>query len=181
MTAFRILSLDGGGMKGLFAASFLAKTEELLTGSVADYFDLIVGTSTGGIIALGLGLDYRPDDIVEFYLEHGRTIFPQSGPLSRVYRKAKGFFQPRYEVGPLEQVLKQYFGAKRLGESRVRLVIPAFNATTCDVHLYKTAHHHRLREDYRLAAWTIDHSVSEKRHIALLRHRVVARSFSTIP
>ena len=53
---FRILSLDGGGIKGTFSAAFLARLEELTGKSVVRHFDLIAGTSTGGIIALALGL-----------------------------------------------------------------------------------------------------------------------------
>jgi patatin-like phospholipase/acyl hydrolase len=57
---FQILSLDGGGIKGLYSAAVLAKIEDDLGVTVADHFDLIVGTSTGGIIALGLGAGFRP-------------------------------------------------------------------------------------------------------------------------
>jgi patatin-like phospholipase/acyl hydrolase len=52
----RILAIDGGGIKGTFPASFLATVEDTIEDNIANYFDLIVGTSTGGIIALGLGL-----------------------------------------------------------------------------------------------------------------------------
>ena len=52
----RILAIDGGGIKGVFPASFLATVEDSIGDNVANYFDLIVGTSTGGIIALGFGL-----------------------------------------------------------------------------------------------------------------------------
>ena len=55
MKPFRILSIDGGGIKGIFPAAFLAEIELLTGKSAANHFDLIVGTSTGGIIALGLG------------------------------------------------------------------------------------------------------------------------------
>ena len=55
---FKILSLDGGGIKGIYSAQFLARCEQELTVGkpVASYFDMIAGTSTGGIIALGLAL-----------------------------------------------------------------------------------------------------------------------------
>ena len=58
MDRFRILSLNGGGIKGVYSASFLAKLEDLLRldRSMAEYFDLIVGTSTGGLIAIALAL-----------------------------------------------------------------------------------------------------------------------------
>src|SRR4051812_28360760 len=53
---FRILSLDGGGIRGVFPAALLARLEEHLEHPIGRYFDLIAGTSTGGIIAIGLGL-----------------------------------------------------------------------------------------------------------------------------
>ena len=65
-------------MRGLFPASFLEGLEErYLDGqSVANYFDLIVGTSTGGIIALGLGAGLRASEMRDLYVERGREIFP---------------------------------------------------------------------------------------------------------
>ena len=62
----RILAIDGGGIKGVFPASFLATVEDSIGNNVADYFDLIVGTSTGGIIALGLGLGLSAKEILRF-------------------------------------------------------------------------------------------------------------------
>lgn len=53
---FKILCIDGGGIKGIFSASVLAKYEEIYGVKMTDYFDLIAGTSTGGIIALGASL-----------------------------------------------------------------------------------------------------------------------------
>jgi len=71
----RILSIDGGGIKGVFPASFLTTLEESLGHPIAKFFDLIVGTSTGGIIALGLGLGLSAKEILSFYEEHGPSIF----------------------------------------------------------------------------------------------------------
>ena len=61
---FQILALDGGGIKGLFSAGILAFLEQDLHCSIAEHFDLITGTSTGGIIALGLGAELKPEDIL---------------------------------------------------------------------------------------------------------------------
>src|SRR5438874_982146 len=72
---FQILSLDGGDIKGLFSAAVLAAIEEDLGIHIIDYFDLITGTSTGGIIALGLGLGMQPREIVNFYLAQGPKVF----------------------------------------------------------------------------------------------------------
>src|SRR5262249_53932347 len=74
---FRILSLDGGGIRGVFPAAFLARLEEHLEHPIARYFDLIAGTSTGGIIAIGLGLGRSAGDILKLYVERGPAIFDQ--------------------------------------------------------------------------------------------------------
>ena len=60
---FRILSIDGGGIKGAFPAAFLCALQEVLSGSIADHFDLMASNTTGGIIALGLGLGLSPSEI----------------------------------------------------------------------------------------------------------------------
>src|SRR5262249_40387630 len=75
-TTFRILSLDGGGIKGTFTASVLATWEKLTGLKLAEHFDLIAGTSTGGILALGLGMGLSADDILKFYVDRGPTVFP---------------------------------------------------------------------------------------------------------
>ena len=80
---FRILSLDGGGIKGAFSAAVLAAVEHDTGKAAADYFDLIVGTSTGGIIALGLGLGKSAQEIVEFSLAQGPHIFPSTSLVER--------------------------------------------------------------------------------------------------
>ena len=74
---FRILSIDGGGIRGIYPATFLAGLEErYLDGvSVAHYFDLIAGTSTGGIIAIGLAAGMKATDLRDLYVERGCEIF----------------------------------------------------------------------------------------------------------
>jgi uncharacterized protein len=87
---FKVLSIDGGGIRGLIPARVLehieAKVKEEHGKRLIDVFDLVVGTSTGGIIALGLalpikpgcGIPYSAGDLVRFYLSKGRDIFPHS-------------------------------------------------------------------------------------------------------
>lgn len=144
----RILSIDGGGIKGVFPAAFLAGVEESLGEPIGEYFDLIVGTSTGGIIAIGLGLGLSAHDILAFYETHGPKIFSGN-------RRVKGLLQlgrAKYRREPLEAALRQVFGDRRLGESRTRLVVPSLNLETGEVHVYKTSHHPRLEKDYKLEA-----------------------------
>src|SRR3546814_4474972 len=72
---YRVLTIDGGGIRGVFAASFLAEIEDTLGGKLSDHFDLISGTSTGGIIALGLCMGLSAREILGFYENDGPAIF----------------------------------------------------------------------------------------------------------
>jgi hypothetical protein len=142
----RILSIDGGGIKGVFPASFLASVEDSLGRRLSDYFDLVVGTSTGGIIALGLGLGLSAKQILDFYVKHGPSIFCGNRLLRCMRRLGVG----KYSPAPLESALTEVFGSRRLGESKKRLVIPSFNLDSGEVHVWKTSHHPRLERDYRV-------------------------------
>src|SRR6266404_1377145 len=112
----RILNIDGGGIKGVFPAAFLAELEDRLGEPIADYFDLIAGTSTGGIIAMGLGLGLTAKDLLAFYKETGARIFQRRrfGALRRVFRA-------QYTNEVLREVLVKAFGERYLGESTKRL------------------------------------------------------------
>lgn len=95
----RILAIDGGGIKGVYPAAFPASIESHIEGRVADYFDLIVGTSTGGIIALGLGLGMTAHDILGFYKQYGPEVFP-GHPILRHLRQV---VQSKYSASPLQK------------------------------------------------------------------------------
>ena len=141
----RILAIDGGGIKGVFPASFLATIEDTIGDNIANYFDLIVGTSTGGIIALGLGLRLSAKEILAFYEESGPLIFGGN----RLLRWLRCLSTTKYNRDPLKKALKDRFGDKKLGDSTKRLVIPCLNIETGEVYVYKTAHHPRLVRDYK--------------------------------
>jgi len=94
---FRILSLDGGGIKGAFTASVLAQLEEDTQCAAVEHFDLITGTSTGGIIAIGLGLGIPAREIIDFYRTRGLVIFPGTSLVRRVgggLRRPSGPWSP---------------------------------------------------------------------------------------
>ena len=144
----RILTIDGGGIRGAFSASFLAAVEDSLGHPVREFFDLVVGTSTGGIIALGLGLGVRAKEILEFYETQGPSVFAGN----RLLRRLRHFGLSKYDSKSLESALSVVFGERRFGESRNRLVIPSCNLVSGEVHVWKTAHHPRLERDYRALA-----------------------------
>jgi uncharacterized protein len=72
---FQILALSGGGYRGLFTSAILAKLEQQAQRPIGDCFDLIAGTSIGGVIALGLALGKSADSINRMFLDHGEEIF----------------------------------------------------------------------------------------------------------
>jgi uncharacterized protein len=156
-TFFRILSLDGGGIRGVFPAAFLARLEEHLECPIGRYFDLIAGTSTGGIIAIGLGLGLSACDILKLYVEQGPAIFDQEHGVVEnwIRQRLRGLAHlvvTKHSSAPLQRALENVLGGRKLGESRTRLVIPAWHPVLERVYIFKTAHHPRLETDYKLPA-----------------------------
>ena len=154
----KILCIDGGGIKGAFPAAFLSELQEQIEQPLNQYFDLIAGTSTGGIIAIGLGLGFSPKQILEFYESEGPQIFSQTkmGIYGKFINKVKDF--KRFAIGAkhdnetLDNALTKIFGERKFGESQNRLFIPSFHRTNLRLHIFKTAHHERFRTDYKVLA-----------------------------
>lgn len=111
----RILALDGGGIRGILTVQLLKRIEKLVrertgddTTVLADYFDLIGGTSTGAIIASALALGWPVERIEKLYRELGNSIFESS-----FFRK--GLLRPKFSAEPVKQALKREYGEIRLG------------------------------------------------------------------
>lgn len=145
----QVLALDGGGLRGIFTAAALAAWEDDFGTRVADHFDLITGTSTGGIIALGLGLGVSPRQLLELYATDGTKVFP-TGLLKS--RRIRWLRRAKHNPRHLRAVLERQFGDKLLGASAARLAIPSYDLVSDDVHLFRTPHHPDLRRDWRVSA-----------------------------
>jgi uncharacterized protein len=152
---YRILSLDGGGIRGVYAASILADIEAAITGGepIADYFDAIAGTSTGGIIALGLGLKKPAAVIKRLYVENGNRVFPEFWSRHPRLKFARQLFRVLHDYRVLESLLYETFGDARLGDSFTRLVIPAFLGPQTQIAVLKTDHHPDFQKDHLMATW----------------------------
>ena len=102
---FFILSIDGGGILGLYSADVLAKIQEEFCNNepLSEHFNLITGTSTGGIIALALGIGNSAARIKEFYIKYGEKIFPKAR------RKFLGIFNNKYSNKNLKLALQDFF------------------------------------------------------------------------
>lgn len=154
---FRVLSLDGGGIKGTYTASVLASLEEMTGKKIREHFDLITGTSTGGIIAVALGLDVPIEEILTLYSEHGPEIFPRpsTGVMGKLKEKWRHVRGPKHCQETLSGLMEQSLGKRLFGESKTRLVIPAFDAVRGKPQLFKTAHAPAYLQDYKLLASTV--------------------------
>jgi patatin-like phospholipase/acyl hydrolase len=146
---FRILSIDGGGIRGVFPAAYLAEIERRFLGgaSVASHFDMIAGTSTGGIIALALGHGMTAQQALEIYTERGERIFPTKGRIGTIARALRWITKPKHDQDVLKNELLKVFGDKVLDLSTKRLVIPSFEGLHGEPFLYKTPHHPDYKKD----------------------------------
>ncbi len=159
MARFQILSLIGGGIRGAFVCAYLRELEQRTGRSIVDSFDLIAGTSTGGIIAAGLALGLSTDELYAFYEDHGEAIFsPRPAykakglmraiyPLAnRVFRwKTNGSldtaFRARFCPFALEHAFDIAYGNRTLKDlNRTRLIIPTVNLTDGEPHVFRSRH-----------------------------------------
>jgi hypothetical protein len=145
---FRILSIDGGGIRGVFPAAYLAELERRFLGgkSVANHFDLIAGTSTGGIIALALAHGLTAAEALNIYVERGERIFPPLTGWRKWARNLRWLVRPKHNGNVLQEELTAVFGEKTLNQASRRLVIPSFEGLYGEPFIYKTPHH----PDYQL-------------------------------
>jgi patatin-like phospholipase/acyl hydrolase len=142
---FQVLSLDGGGAKALFTAHVLAHLERDLGIRVVDHFDLVAGTSAGGIVALGLGIGLSPAEIVEHYTGLIDRVFPRRRQRRLRFSRLT---RPAYDGDTLREVLVGVLGDRVLGESSKRLLVPSWDVQSGQVHIFKTPHHERLARDW---------------------------------
>ena len=151
---FRILAIDGGGIRGVFPATFLGELEKRHTNGrpIGEYFDLVAGTSTGGILAIGLAAGLSAGDLQNLYVQRGPEIFPRlvGGWVGRLIR---GLTWPwylgkaRYDRKALEDILRQKLGGRTIGDASTRLCIPCFEGRHGEVYVFKTPHHPDYQTD----------------------------------
>jgi patatin-like phospholipase/acyl hydrolase len=145
---FRVLALDGGGLRGLFTASFLSTLEDLSRGRVADHFDLIVGTSTGGITGLALAFGVPARTLLDLYVEHGRAIFSRPRALGMLLR-------PKYDNARLATALRELFGERTVNETLTPVCVASYELTNSYPRIFKDDHAENLRSGGDLPAWKV--------------------------
>lgn len=144
MPTFKVLSIDGGGIRGLYAARILESFEAELNrlhGSearLADYVDLVCGTSTGGLIALAIALKIPASRIVRLYEDRGPKIF--KGSNSRIALLRQILWGGKYRDKELRAGIEDVFGERKIGESHCLLCIPSFDFTHNTYEVFKFDH-----------------------------------------
>ncbi|MEX2216487.1 MAG: CBASS cGAMP-activated phospholipase [Phycisphaeraceae bacterium] len=138
---FRILSLDGGGIRGLVTAVWLARLESKLGSPLADHFDLVAGTSTGGILAAAVGLKIPAADMIDLYRKRARDIFPSAWARrwNRVGRTfTQGLSAPKYSEAGLRQVLLDVVGDRSFAQLAITpTLITSYNTLTRTALVFK--------------------------------------------
>ena len=115
----RALALAGGGVRGVVTLRVLIELEAALGARLANRCDLLAGTSTGALVACGLGIGMSPGEVLAAYRSLAASVFGGlSGP---------GLFAPAHPHQPLERALRYLFGARPLAELRPRVLIPVYD------------------------------------------------------
>src|SRR6266540_3400445 len=154
MSRFRLLSIDGGGIRGILPGMVLAEIEERTKQPISSLFDVIAGTSTGGILALGLTLQasgrpkFSASELVELYVANGKEIFSKAEPwetidafvdglpLSRELGERFGIprnedlhdlVRPKYPAKGRRSVLRRYFGDARVADALARVFVTSYD------------------------------------------------------
>jgi uncharacterized protein len=134
----RVLAIDGGGIRGLIPAVVLAELERRAGRRVYELFDLIAGTSTGGILACALcAPDPLPaEEVAAIYEEEGPQIFDRS--VWQRIRSAEGLLDEKYDAGALDRALERFLADKRLADSVPELIVPAYDMSEPGPFFFKT-------------------------------------------
>jgi len=140
----RVLSLAGGGFLGLYTAVVLEGLEARVGEPLGRRFDLIAGTSIGGLLALALAYEVPMTRLVRLFVDHGPEVFSSrslpSGAVSRLLDLSRSVLGPKYSGAQLREALAAEIGSKRLGEALHRVVVPAVDVGLCSTKIFKTPH-----------------------------------------
>lgn len=149
--AFNILCLSGGGFLGLYTASVLAKIEEECGQPLHRKFDLIAGTSIGGILALAIASGkHSMADVVKLMVESGPKIFGAKPPSPKL-DLIRYWKRPKHDPSVLKSMIEIFVGADTfLADLKQNVIVPAVNVTKGGTQVFKTPHHPSFTRDWKL-------------------------------
>jgi len=169
---FRILSIDGGGLRGIIPAMVLAQIEQDTNKPIWQLFDLIAGTSTGGLLALVLTVPmdssvapaqqrakYSAQDGVELYSTNAATIFPYPPPPLR-HTDLDFLFSARYRASGIESVLQHYAGESRLKEALRPILVTSYDIELSRAWFFSSEDAKAKPEMYDFPIWQVARATS---------------------
>ena len=144
---YHVLALSGGGYRSLYTATVLSELESALGRPIASHFDLICGTSAGGMLALGLAANIPAVELKALFEEKGNRIFGCRSILRRIF----GFWlTAKHASTGLKDVLNERFQNMTIGDLKHRVLIPTVNYSTGRGQFFKTPHHPSFELDHRM-------------------------------
>jgi uncharacterized protein len=155
-TKYSLLAIDGGGIRGVIPARVLEAIEERLHRPICELFDMVAGTSTGGILALGVSKPgpggkpaFAAKELLGLYVDHGHEIFPHS--FWRKVRIGGGILDVRYRTSPLEALLRDRFGDTMLSAALTEVVIPTYDLSKPGPFFFKRQYAREPDWDVRMS------------------------------
>lgn len=154
---FRILSIDGGGLRGIIPVLILKEIERRSGKRITDLFDMVAGTSTGGLIACGLTVSddgktpkYQLSDIENIYAERGKDIFPKKNALKSLIGKISSLKNPKFSADGLQKVLEDLLGTRRMSDCMKPIFVTSYDLFNNEALLFKYRHAIRYPENNAL-------------------------------
>ncbi|CAD5181227.1 unnamed protein product [Musa acuminata subsp. malaccensis] len=166
-----VLSIDGGGIRGIIPATILTFLEEKLQNldgedaRLADYFDVISGTSTGGLVTAMLTAPneknrplFAAKDILSFYVDHSPKIFPQPWEaIARAIESIRRILGPKYNGEYLRHIIRERLGCSKLHQALTNVVIPTFDIKQLQPTIFSS---YKARDDELMDAQLSDICIS---------------------
>lgn len=147
MARYNILAIDGGGIRGIVPIRVLQKIEELSGKKVHELFDMMAGTSTGGLIVSCLTLKdpatglpkYTLEDLAKIYTTDGSTIFPIRTGLGKILREVENLWEPEFSAAGLEEVLRKYVKNETIRDSYRPILVSTYDLVSNAPVFFKTS------------------------------------------
>ncbi|MGZ3866618.1 MAG: patatin-like phospholipase family protein, partial [Bacteroidia bacterium] len=138
MRKFRILSIDGGGLRGVIPVTVLKKIEEITGKRIADCFDLIAGTSTGGLITCAITLRnpvkanepmYTLEEIMQVYINRGKEIFPERNAIENSIHKVQDILAPKFGTEGIDRVFRDILKDYKMSDTLSNIMVSSYDLT----------------------------------------------------
>lgn len=143
MSSYRVLTINGGGVRGLVPAKILHKLSSVANKNITDLFDYIIGTSVGGIIAVSLtakgsdgGPKYSTKDVVDIMMDESKIIFPQSS--NPLYASIMSKYKPKYDRSGIDDLLETKLGNATLLDTVRPIATVSYSLDTDSPRVWST-------------------------------------------